>query len=65
MKLNVYKLQLVFVVVWLVFVVMYLAKKEDHNSYKAKVNDYEYYIEWRNTIFQLIVAVAVLHYLKK
>jgi len=64
MNFNIYKIQLFAVFLWFAFVVIYLAMKNDYNHYKSEVQHYDYYIEWRNTIFQLIVALGVLHYVK-
>ena len=64
MGISLYNAQLTFVLIWLAFVIVLLVKEKDHNNYNGDLTDYEYYVEWRNTIFQLIVAVAVLRYVR-
>jgi len=56
---------LILVLVWLVMVIMFLVKKDDSNHYRREVQDYNLYIELRNTLFQGIVALGVVLYLMK
>ena len=56
---------LILVLVWLVMVIMFLVKKGDSNHYRKQVQDYDLYIELRNTFFQGIVAIGVVLYLMK
>ncbi len=49
------------VFIWVVVVILYAVKQKDYNSYKGKLNDYNYYIEWRNTLFQFVVVLAIFY----